>query len=74
MTKINLSTFEGCTELETIVLPVSITAVDINAFKDCDALTTVNYAGAAKLVAGGNFKANGNDKFFAATWNCNYEA
>ncbi len=74
MTDIATSTFEGCTSLETIVIPESVTSIGMFAFKGCDALTTVNYAGATKLVAGGNFKANGNDKFFGAEWNCNYEA
>lgn len=74
MTTIATSTFEGCASLKTIVIPSSVTAIDMFAFKDCDALTTVNYAGATKLVAGGSIKANGNDKLFAANWNCNYEA
>ena len=74
ITEIGISSFEGCTSLSTIVLPESIALIDMFAFKDCNALTTVNYAGAAKIEAGSEFKAEGNDAFFGATWNCNYEA
>ncbi len=74
ITEIGVCTFEGCTSLEMIVIPVSVTKIDIYAFNGCDALITVNYAGAEPIVAGGDFKAIGNDKLFDATWVCNYGA
>lgn len=33
------SAFEGCINLETIVIPKSVTKIGKNAFKNCDKLT-----------------------------------
>lgn len=74
VTKIDMLAFENCTGLKTVVLLGTPTTVAANAFKGCDALATVKYVGAKKLVAGDALVAAGNDKFFGATWVCDYKA
>lgn len=39
---IGMSAFSGCTNLETIIIPDSVSIIDESAFKDCSALKEIN--------------------------------
>jgi hypothetical protein len=39
MTSINIGTYAGCTELETLVIPPSIVYIGDQAFMDCTAIS-----------------------------------
>ncbi len=38
------SAFDGCTALEEISIPISVTSIDTRAFSNCSNLTTVNFS------------------------------
>ncbi len=73
VTKIDMQAFMDCTSLKTVTLLGTPTAIEANAFGGCTALETVNYVGQKAIQAGEAYVALGNDKFFGATWKCDYK-
>lgn len=50
LSKIGMYAFSGCSSLESILVPDSITTVDVSAFRGCTALTDVTFYGNNNVV------------------------
>lgn len=61
--------FYNCQNLTTIDLPTTLTKVEKWAFDDCDAQTTINYAGTEEMWGKVEIETSINDTFLTATVN-----
>ena len=52
-TAINISTFEGCSNLREITLSSKLTSIGNDAFKNCTLLESVKYKGSIYYISGG---------------------
>lgn len=59
--QISYSSFYGCEQLESVVIPASVTKIESYAFYRCSALNTVYYAGNADGWSKIKIGKNGND-------------
>ncbi len=48
MTEIGAEAFQGCTPLESVTIPASVTEIGERAFEDCPSLTEIHHAGSKK--------------------------
>ncbi len=53
-------TFAGCTSLKEVNIPEGMGIIDNGAFKDCTALTTINYYAPASLIGASTFTGTNN--------------
>lgn len=70
ITRIGKATFYGCENLKVLSLTTSIKTIEMNAFKDCDALTDV-YFGGTSTEAQKIKIASGNGALTMAKWHYN---
>ena len=68
LTAIGVNAFNGCTNLQSIVIPEGISVLETNAFSNCASLTTIEIPGSVTEIQGSVFYGCTNLKSVTVNW------